>query len=102
MRYRIFTKDIRTAHYLAQYLWFHRALYDFIDWDYIERTTRRKNPRINLPWRLFLPLTNGTIFVLGPISQRSDLGIHYDKYAEYTDDSCPLDVLLMVIEEIVK
>ena len=97
---RVYTETFNVGNYLARYLYWHPALYDFIDWELIKSTIPRKNPRTIPPWKMYLPLTNGTVFVLGPERPQTDLGFYFDKYAMYdTSYSVPLDILLLVLEE---
>lgn len=91
MKCRVYTDSWEKACDLSNYLWYHPALEDFIDRsDQLHRS------------KYCIYLTNGSIFAFGPRYTRIDLGVHCDKYAEYTDNCCPLDVLLMVLEEVVR
>ena len=93
MKIRVFTNDTVTALYLRDYIYRHPALEHFLDYSH---RSKKGTPTIYL--------TNGSSFILGPYRDSYlDLGKRYDKYAEYNRGyHVPLDLLLIVIQEVVK
>lgn len=96
MRCRVYTNTMSIAIYLRDYIYKHPALEHFLDWDH----KRTKENQTIYPT---IYLTNGSSFILGPMRRSLDLGMHYDRYAEYEQSyHVPIDFLLMIIGEVVK
>lgn len=93
MKIRVFTNDTPTTLYLRDYIYRHPALEHFLDWDHKHKKGE-----------CAIYLTNGSSFILGPYRDSYlDLGKRYDKYAEYDKHyHVPLDLLLIVLEEVVR
>lgn len=97
MKYRVFTEIRIIGRLLFDYLMRHPALEHFIDY---KKTLDRYCPG-RCDWRVYL--NNGSEFIFAPPYPRIDNGVHYDKYVEYDSyHNCPLDILLLVIEEVCK